>query len=31
MLSEINETREDILERVIQNEGASWRLGARNK
>lgn len=31
MLSEINETRENILERVIQNEGASWRLGARNK
>lgn len=31
ILDEINETREDILERVIQNEGASWRLGARTR
>jgi DNA-binding GntR family transcriptional regulator len=27
MLNEINETRETILEHVIQEEGASWRLG----
>ena len=31
MLDEINETREDILEGVIQDEGASWRLGARTR
>ncbi|MDY7040090.1 MAG: GntR family transcriptional regulator [Chloroflexota bacterium] len=30
MLDEINETRETILERVIQEEGAFWRLGARD-
>jgi DNA-binding GntR family transcriptional regulator len=30
ILDEINETRETILERVIQEEGAFWRLGARN-
>jgi DNA-binding GntR family transcriptional regulator len=29
MLNEINETRETILERVIQEEGAFWRLGAQ--
>jgi DNA-binding GntR family transcriptional regulator len=29
MLNEINETRETILERVIQAEGAFWRLGNR--
>ena len=29
MLNEINETRETILERVIQEEGAFWRLGDR--
>jgi DNA-binding GntR family transcriptional regulator len=29
MLDEINETRETILERVIQEEGAFWRLGNR--
>ena len=29
MLSEINETYETILERVIQEEGAFWRLGNR--
>jgi DNA-binding GntR family transcriptional regulator len=29
MLNEINETRETILERVIQQEGAFWRLGNR--
>jgi DNA-binding GntR family transcriptional regulator len=27
MLNEVEETRETILERVIQEEGASWRLG----
>jgi DNA-binding GntR family transcriptional regulator len=31
MLDEINETRETILERVIQEEGAFWRLGARSE
>ena len=30
MLDEINETREAILERVIEEEGAYWRLGARS-
>ncbi len=29
ILNEMNETHEAILERVIQEEGASWRLGAR--
>jgi DNA-binding GntR family transcriptional regulator len=29
MLDEINETRETILERVIQQEGAFWHVGAR--
>ena len=29
MLDEINETRETILERVIEDEGAFWRLGNR--
>ncbi len=29
MLNEVNETRETILERVIQEEGAFWRLGNR--
>jgi DNA-binding GntR family transcriptional regulator len=29
MLNEINQTRETILERVIQEEGASWRLGTQ--
>lgn len=29
ILSEINETHETILERVIQEEGTSWRLGTR--
>ena len=29
MLDEINETRETILARVIQEEGAFWRLGNR--
>jgi DNA-binding GntR family transcriptional regulator len=29
MLNEINKTRETILERVIQAEGAFWRLGNR--
>jgi DNA-binding GntR family transcriptional regulator len=29
MLDELNETRETILERVIQEEGAFWRLGNR--
>ncbi|MBC8248419.1 MAG: GntR family transcriptional regulator [Anaerolineales bacterium] len=29
MLDEINQTRETILERVIQEEGASWRLGTQ--
>lgn len=29
ILSEMNETRETILERVIQEEGTSWRLGTR--
>ncbi|MBU0703271.1 MAG: GntR family transcriptional regulator [Chloroflexi bacterium] len=28
--AEANETRETILERVIQQEGASWRLGNRD-
>jgi DNA-binding GntR family transcriptional regulator len=30
MLDEVHETREYIVERVIQEEGASWRLGARS-
>jgi len=30
MLGEVNETREAILERVIEEEGAYWRLGARS-
>lgn len=30
MLNEINETRETILEHVIQEEGASWRLGTHS-
>ena len=30
MLDEVNETREAILERVIEEEGAYWRLGARS-
>jgi len=30
MLDEINETREVILERVIEEEGAYWRLGDRS-
>ncbi len=30
MLNEINETRETIMERVIQEEGAFWRLGNRD-
>ena len=29
MLNEVNQTRETILERVIQEEGAFWRLGAQ--
>ncbi|MDY6875331.1 MAG: GntR family transcriptional regulator [Chloroflexota bacterium] len=29
MLAEVNETRDTILERVIQEEGAFWRLGNR--
>ena len=29
ILNEINETREAILERVIREEGAFWRLGAQ--
>jgi DNA-binding GntR family transcriptional regulator len=29
MLDEVNETRDTILERVIQEEGAFWRLGNR--
>jgi DNA-binding GntR family transcriptional regulator len=29
MLDEINETRQAIMERVIQEEGAFWRLGTR--
>lgn len=29
ILSEMNETHETILERVIQEEGTSWRLGTR--
>jgi DNA-binding GntR family transcriptional regulator len=29
ILDEINETRETILERVIQEEGGFWRLGAQ--
>lgn len=29
ILDEINETRETILERVIQKEGGFWRLGAQ--
>jgi DNA-binding GntR family transcriptional regulator len=29
MLDEVNETRDTILERVIQEEGAFWRLGHR--
>lgn len=30
MLDEVNETRDAILERVIEEEGAFWRLGARS-
>jgi DNA-binding GntR family transcriptional regulator len=30
MLDEVNETREAILERVIQEEGAFWHLGTRS-
>jgi DNA-binding GntR family transcriptional regulator len=30
ILSEVNETRDAILERVIEQEGAFWRLGARS-
>ena len=30
MLDEVNETREAILECVIEEEGAFWRLGARS-
>lgn len=30
MLDEVNETRETILERVIEEEGAYWRLGDRS-
>lgn len=30
ILDEINETRDTILERVIQEEGAFWRLGNRD-
>ena len=29
MLTEVNETRETILERVIEEDGAFWRLGNR--
>jgi DNA-binding GntR family transcriptional regulator len=29
MLDEVNKTRETVLERVIQQQGASWRLGAQ--
>jgi DNA-binding GntR family transcriptional regulator len=29
MLDEVNKTRETVLERVIQQEGASWRLGVQ--
>jgi len=29
MLNEVNETRETILERVIEEEGSFWRLGNR--
>jgi DNA-binding GntR family transcriptional regulator len=31
MRDEVNETREAILERVIQQEGAFWRLGSRTE
>ena len=31
MLDEVNKTRETILERVIRQEGASWRLGAQSE
>lgn len=30
MLEEVNQTRERILEVVIQEDGASWRLGSRS-
>jgi DNA-binding GntR family transcriptional regulator len=30
MLAEVNETRDAILERVIEEEGAFWRLGTRS-
>ena len=30
MLEEVNQTRETILEGVIQEEGATWRLGSRS-
>jgi DNA-binding GntR family transcriptional regulator len=30
ILSEVNETRDAILERVIEQEGAFWRLGTRS-
>jgi DNA-binding GntR family transcriptional regulator len=30
MLDEVNETRDTILERVIEEEGAYWRLGDRS-
>lgn len=30
MLNEVNETRDTILERVIEEEGAFWRLGNRD-
>jgi DNA-binding GntR family transcriptional regulator len=30
MLDEVNETRDAILERVIEEEGAFWRLGIRS-
>jgi DNA-binding GntR family transcriptional regulator len=29
MLDEVNETRDAILERVIEKEGPFWRLGTR--
>ncbi len=29
ILAEVNQTREDILERVIEEDGAFWRLGNR--
>ena len=30
MFEEVNQTREKILESVIQEDGASWRLGSRS-